>query len=256
MERTSRQKSTVQIATDLQSVLKRNHMLVEGTVGVAAAAPTVTPAETVPARSAIPPPTATIAKTQEKENDNAVNRLHRIQNLAKRPDPVYILVEDRRLSRGGREFVMEVECNGEKATGAGFSKRMAKRMAAESILLKMGYTKDSETSANGGNRATSSVRPLRKVAFKESAILVQTASVTSPGGSAGRQLMPGVLLMKSLDNLGNSTARLDMYSIGRLELCSGWSFDFSISNAARACCRKFGCRQGIIGRFKCRKGNR
>lgn len=217
-ERIARQKTAALIATDLRSLLKRNQQLIEGrvdegeaqigcssdTVGSGPSVVTATSAPFVlpppaPATPSAPKSTANV----EDHGNNAVARLFRIQKLAKRGEPVYTVIDDWRSPKGGREFLMEVECNGDKARGTGLNKRMAKRMAAENILIKMGYTKD-DKSPNGGNKSMSSGKPQRRVIFKELDIFAKTtpASTATAGGSSGRQLVPGVLLMRSLDNSG------------------------------------------------------
>lgn len=151
--------------------------------------------------------TATVA-TVEDEVINPISRLLRMQQAAKKREPIYSVIEERGQQKR-KEFVVEVECNGEKAQGIGSNKKLAKRMAAENFLIKMGYPRIDGTEIDG-QKAAASGKSHRRVVFKEPEILgqAQAVSITSAGGSAGRQLVPGVLLMKSQDNLGNAIDRL------------------------------------------------
>lgn len=139
--------------------------------------------------------TSTTSPTVEDEVINPISRLLRMQQAAKKREPIYSVIEERGQQKR-KEFVVEVECNGEKAQGIGSNKKLAKRMAAENFLIKMGYPRIESTEIDA-SKTSSNGKPNRRVAFKEPEIFGQ-----SVGGSAGRQIVPGVLLMKSQDNLG------------------------------------------------------
>lgn len=158
-------------------------------------------------------PAATIAATVPIEDEviNPISRLLRMQQAAKKREPIYSVIEERGQQKR-KEFVVEIECNGEKAQGIGSNKKLAKRMAAENFLIKMGYPLIEPTEMDG-TKVAASGKPQRRVFFKEPEVPGQAASIASIGGSAGRQLVPGVLLMKSTDNLGNSNVHLEEYSV-------------------------------------------
>lgn len=139
--------------------------------------------------------------TIEDESTNPISRLIRIQQARKQREPTYVVMEERGQQRR-KEFVIEVEAGGEKAQGVGRSKKQAKRVAAENLLIKLGHSKDEEISESQKLGAKSSAEKSRKVTFKEPEILKASTSQSTQnvGGSAGRQLVPGVLLMKNQDS--------------------------------------------------------
>lgn len=142
----------------------------------------------------------------EDEVINPISRLLRMQQAAKKREPIYSVIEERGQQKR-KEFVVEVECNGEKAQGVGSNKKLAKRTAAENFLIKMGYPNIELTDIDGSKATVSNGKTPRKVAFQESESYTQAAKGSaggSVGGSSGRQLVPGVLLIKSQDNLGNA----------------------------------------------------
>lgn len=90
-----------------------------------------------------------------------------------------------------REFVIEASVNGQSCTGVGPNKKVAKRNAAEALLALLGYSNPSAS------------KPVMKV-DKDAEINEKTRKVTfveeklespSVGGSGGRQLVPGLLLV-------------------------------------------------------------
>lgn len=104
------------------------------------------------------------------------------------------VVEERGAPRR-REFVIEASVNGYSCTGVGPNKKTAKRNAAEALLAMMGYTNPT------GPKPVPV--PVLKV-DKEAEINEKTRKVTfveekldnpSVGGSSGRQLVPGLLLV-------------------------------------------------------------
>lgn len=142
--------------------------------------------------------------TIEDESTNPISRLIRIQQSRKQREPSYTVIEERGQQRR-KEFVIEVDASGEKASGVGHSKKQAKRIAAENLLIKMGQLKENDATEQlkwmSANNAAS--EKARKVTFKEPEIrtlpVAQPAVTQNVGGTAGRQLVPGVLLMKSQD---------------------------------------------------------
>lgn len=170
MERRERQKAATQIATDLQSLLKRSQMWIDGTVDEPAEnTAKAASVESISVQNASVPsatpsdPIATTATVTAVEGDrmltDAVGRLFRIQKVARKPPPVYTLIDEHRSPKGGREFVIEIECNGETARGIGLNKRKAKRVAARNILMKMEAISDNSSTNNNHNTVS---------AFKES----------------------------------------------------------------------------------------
>ncbi|RUS91611.1 hypothetical protein EGW08_000584 [Elysia chlorotica] len=73
---------------------------------------------------------------------NPISRLIQIMQAQRKKEPVYTLVSERGLPRR-REFVMQVEVEEKSCTGTGPNKKLAKRAAAEAMLLILGYTKPS-----------------------------------------------------------------------------------------------------------------
>ncbi|KAM6977111.1 double-stranded RNA-binding protein Staufen homolog 2 isoform 1-T1 [Aplochiton taeniatus] len=69
---------------------------------------------------------------------NPISRLAQIQQAKKEKEPEYQLLSERGMPRR-REFVMQVKVSGELATGTGPNKKVAKRNAAEAMLLQLGY---------------------------------------------------------------------------------------------------------------------
>ncbi|XP_074059775.1 double-stranded RNA-binding protein Staufen homolog 2 isoform X7 [Macrotis lagotis] len=69
---------------------------------------------------------------------NPVSCLAQIQQARKEKEPDYALLSDRGKSRR-REFLMQVKVGSTITTGIGLSKKLAKRNAAEAMLLHLGY---------------------------------------------------------------------------------------------------------------------
>ncbi|XP_028972113.2 double-stranded RNA-binding protein Staufen homolog 2 isoform X3 [Esox lucius] len=72
---------------------------------------------------------------------NPISRLAQIQQAKKEKEPEYMLLSERGMPRR-REFIMQsvqVKVCGEVATGTGPNKKVAKRNAAEAMLLQLGY---------------------------------------------------------------------------------------------------------------------
>ncbi|PWA18218.1 hypothetical protein CCH79_00004238 [Gambusia affinis] len=84
--------------------------------------------------------TKTILKTGPDygQGMNPISRLAQIQQAKKEKEPEYQLLSERGMPRR-REFVMQVKVNNEVTTGTGPNKKVAKRNAAEAMLLQLGY---------------------------------------------------------------------------------------------------------------------
>ncbi|XP_068160160.1 double-stranded RNA-binding protein Staufen homolog 2 [Antennarius striatus] len=84
--------------------------------------------------------TKTILKTGPDygQGMNPISRLAQIQQAKKEKEPEYVLLSERGMPRR-REFIMQVKVNSEVATGTGPNKKVAKRNAAEAMLLHLGY---------------------------------------------------------------------------------------------------------------------
>ncbi|XP_039920910.1 double-stranded RNA-binding protein Staufen homolog 2 isoform X2 [Hirundo rustica] len=82
----------------------------------------------------------TILKTGPEygQGMNPISRLAQIQQAKKEKEPEYVLLSERGMPRR-REFVMQVKVGNEVTTGTGPNKKIAKRNAAEAMLLQLGY---------------------------------------------------------------------------------------------------------------------
>ncbi|KAI7792844.1 double-stranded RNA-binding protein Staufen-like protein 2 [Triplophysa rosa] len=69
---------------------------------------------------------------------NPISRLAQIQQAKKEKEPEYMLLSERGMPRR-REFIMQVKVGAEVTTGTGPNKKVAKRNAAEAMLLQLGY---------------------------------------------------------------------------------------------------------------------
>lgn len=149
--------------------------------------------------------TATVAITaaaaanaaDENEVSNPISVLLRIQQAAKQNEPIYTVVEERGQGRR-KEFIMEVNCSGLVGRGVGSSKKLAKREAAKSVLIQLGYV-DSGNSDSAATHNNNITDKNRKVTFSETKVYSENIG-QSAGGAAGRQLVPGILLMKNPEN--------------------------------------------------------
>lgn len=134
---------------------------------------------------------STETATDENELNNPISMLLRIQQAAKQSEPTYEMVEERGQGRR-KEFIMEVCCTALTARGVGGSKKLAKRDAAKNILIQMGYSEF----GNADLSMADAVDKTRKVTFSETKVYNDNNG-QSGRGSSGRQLVPGILLMKS-----------------------------------------------------------
>lgn len=147
--------------------------------------------------------------TDEGEVSNPISMLLRLQQATKQSEPVYAVVGERG-SGNRKEFTMEVSCNGLVGRGIGSSKKAAKREAAKSVLIQLGYNADgiganASGNANVGNKTTAqpanAMEKGRKVTFTAPKVFSDTTGVQSAGGASGRQLVPGMFLMKNTENI-------------------------------------------------------
>lgn len=140
------------------------------------------------------------------EEINPISRLIQIQQANKEKEPVYTVVEERGAARR-REFVIQASVNGVSANGVGPNKKLAKRAAAQALLTLLGYATSSTPTATTvvspkvekTELANNSNEKTRKVTFLEE-------KPEPVGGSGGRQLVPGLLIV------GDQTAHV-RYSI-------------------------------------------
>ncbi|XP_044257054.1 double-stranded RNA-binding protein Staufen homolog 2-like isoform X2 [Tribolium madens] len=126
------------------------------------------------------------------EEINPISRLIQIQQANKEREPVYTVLEERGAPRR-REFVIEASVNGHSCTGVGPNKKIAKRNAAEALLNQLGYGNppSNPKPVLKTEKETEIGDKTRKVTFVEE----KTESTPSVGGSGGRQLVPGILLV-------------------------------------------------------------
>lgn len=136
--------------------------------------------------------------TDENELGNPIAMLLRVQQVGKHPEPIYNVIEERGQGRR-KEFVMEVNCSGLTARGIGSSKKLAKREAANNILNQMGYSSETGNLDVATGQNANNTDKGRKVTFSEARVYSENNG-QSVGGAAGRQLVPGLLLMKSPEN--------------------------------------------------------
>ncbi|ERL94626.1 hypothetical protein D910_11901 [Dendroctonus ponderosae] len=134
--------------------------------------------------------------SETTEEINPISRLIQIQQANKEREPVYTVLEERGAPRR-REFVIEASVNGHSCTGVGPNKKVAKRNAADALLSDLGYTsslsKSPQPKAEKDDQSVIQNEKNRKVTFVEEKLENQQAQ--NVGGSGGRQLVPGVLLV-------------------------------------------------------------
>ncbi|XP_015522486.1 double-stranded RNA-binding protein Staufen homolog 2 isoform X2 [Neodiprion lecontei] len=130
------------------------------------------------------------------EEVNPISRLIQIQQAKREREPVYTLVDEKGAPRR-REFIMEVTVGSNSAQGVGPNKKLAKRAAAEALLMQLGYSKPQpqpvKPSIKTGDNENSEGKP-RKVTFLEEDQVNEIPN-HSVGGTTGRQLVPGLLLV-------------------------------------------------------------
>lgn len=122
---------------------------------------------------------------------NPISRLIQIQQAQKKKEPVYTLLAERGMPRR-REFVMQVMVDDQTCTGVGPNKKLAKRHAAEAMLLHLGYNKPSPQPAKPSIKmASESSNGEKKVHFVENS----EESGPTAGGAGNRQMVPGLLVL-------------------------------------------------------------
>uniref|UniRef100_A0A3P8VMU4 Double-stranded RNA-binding protein Staufen homolog 2 n=1 Tax=Cynoglossus semilaevis TaxID=244447 RepID=A0A3P8VMU4_CYNSE len=120
---------------------------------------------------------------------NPISRLAQIQQAKKEKEPEYLLLSERGMPRR-REFIMQVKVNNEVATGTGPNKKVAKRNAAEAMLLQLGYkastVPQNPTEASFTEATTQKgLLHLSPDVYQEmEASRKQGGSVSGPGGSS------------------------------------------------------------------------
>ena len=156
-------------------------------------------------------------QTPRSDSDNVeeidpISRLVQIQQAKREREPVYTLLEE----KGGprrREFLMEVTIGQYSAQGIGANKKLGKRAAAEALLTQLGYSKPAQAqpakpsikisskdsnNVDNGSAAEGNSGKSRKVTFREDdqQTSQENQQNSQPvGGSLGRQLAPGLLLV-------------------------------------------------------------
>lgn len=140
--------------------------------------------------------TETATPADDSDVSNPISVLLRIQQANKQPEPIYTVVEERGQGRR-KEFVMQANCSGFTGLGVGNSKKLAKREAAKSVLDQMGYVENASVNVVA-SQAVNVNDKSRKVTFTETKVYTENAGQV--GGAAGRQLVPGILLMKGPEN--------------------------------------------------------
>ncbi|KAJ8684218.1 hypothetical protein QAD02_020010 [Eretmocerus hayati] len=149
------------------------------------------------------------SESENSEEVNPISRLVQIQQAKREREPVYTLIEEKGAPRR-REFIMEVSVGQHSAQGSGPNKKLAKRAAAEALLTQLGYSKpqpqpvkpsikNSNSGAGDGNNGVQNKENAnegkRKVTFVEVEPTNGTTHSHPQGGSIGRQLVPGLLLV-------------------------------------------------------------
>lgn len=139
----------------------------------------------------------TTTNDNERINNNPVQTLLHIQQTSQQPEPLFNVVEERGPNLR-KQFVVEISYAGITTRGTNSNKKLAKREAAKNMLIQLGYNEfdnsDTITSQNANSQNAS-----RKVTFSEARVHSENNG-QSVGGTAGRQLVPGILLMKSPEN--------------------------------------------------------
>ncbi|KAJ6640611.1 Double-stranded RNA-binding protein Staufen like 2, partial [Pseudolycoriella hygida] len=145
--------------------------------------------------------TRNLIKESDDDNEevNPISRLIHIAQTRKAKEPVYTLIEERGAPRR-REFVMEVSAIKQTAQGTGQTKKVAKRQAAENLLISLGYavkgspSRDVVTTKNSAEAN----EKVKRVKFQDSSKMINVANkpTTNSGGTSGRQLAPGLLLVQ------------------------------------------------------------
>lgn len=130
---------------------------------------------------------------------NPISQLIQIQQARKEKEPLYTVVDERGTPRR-REFVIEVSAGGMSSTGTGPNKKIAKKIAAENLLVAMGVMKAPPLSAESPPKERQRERDNdknKKVSFND------------PDGrrpkSNPRQIAPGLLIVSSSETFATPT---------------------------------------------------
>lgn len=133
---------------------------------------------------------------------NPISRLIQIQQAKKEMEPTYVLVSERGDPRQ-REFVLQCKLGNLTAKGVGPNKKTAKRLAAEAMLQRLGYSRPPPTPQGGAAAAVDGAEQALPAA--------STAAATPRGGimsplspRGGRQLVPGLLLVPAQGPTGGT----------------------------------------------------
>jgi double-stranded RNA-binding protein Staufen len=134
---------------------------------------------------------------------NPISRLIQIQQAKKEREPLYSLVDMRGVPKR-REFVMEVVVGEHKCTGVGPNKKLAKRNAAEAMLVTLGYSRPmpkpqkpaikTETTQQGNlDKKVTFVDPDQARQFIPGVIVMPRTGVNGQVESAPRTIGPAVI---------------------------------------------------------------
>lgn len=127
------------------------------------------------------------AEPESTEEVNPISRLIQIQQAKREREPIYTLIDEKGAPRR-REFIMEVAVGPNSAQGVGPNKKLAKRAAAEALLMQLGYSKPQpqpvKPSIKTGDNENSEGKS-RKVTFLEEDEITEIPNL-SIGGESSR----------------------------------------------------------------------
>ncbi|KAK5639109.1 hypothetical protein RI129_011601 [Pyrocoelia pectoralis] len=132
--------------------------------------------------------------TDYTEEINPISRLIQIQQANKEKEPVYNVIDERGAPRR-REFVIEASVNGHISTGIGPNKKVAKRNAAEALLQSLGYSNTSPPQPTVPKPAIKVEKEVETIEKTRKVTFMEEKQENHIGGSGGRQLVPGLLLV-------------------------------------------------------------
>lgn len=139
---------------------------------------------------------------------NPISQLIQIQQARKEKEPVYTVVDERGTARR-REFVIEVSVSGVSATGTGPNKKMAKKIAAENLLISMGVLKTSSTTAElSAKEKQQQIDRNKKVQFVE-------PDVGKKKPPNPRQIAPGLLIVSGNESFSTPTKAATTTATGK-----------------------------------------
>lgn len=120
---------------------------------------------------------------------NPISQLIQIQQARKEKEPMYTVIDERGTPRR-REFVIEVSAGGMTATGTGPNKKIAKKIAAENLLISMGVMPAPQASIESPPKERQRIDSdkNKKVSFNDPDF--KKSKSTNP-----RQIVPGILLV-------------------------------------------------------------